>query len=146
MSIQLLEHNFKYIYWKVINLSRTCYIWDTARANWHVQLHPEKTTDIWRRYHWFPTKWRLRKKKRRNSILMTCHYPDLGGASDWLKQISHATRPIRSTTEIWVVTPHQFGISALVSQTSFGGKTIGSVAKCRLFSQTSTAWTTQKNE
>ena len=33
MSIQLLEHNFKYIQWKVINLSRTCYIWETARAN-----------------------------------------------------------------------------------------------------------------
>ena len=37
--------------------------------------------------------------------------------------------------QIWVVTSHQCGISALVSQTSFGGKTSGSVAKCRLFSQ-----------
>ena len=34
-----------------------------------------------------------------------------------------------------VVTRHQYGISALVSQTSFGGETSGSVAKCRLFSQ-----------
>ena len=32
--------------------------------------------------------------------------PDLGNASDWLKQISHAARPIRSTTQIWVVTLH----------------------------------------
>jgi len=31
----------------------------------------------------FPVKCRL-KKKRRNSILIKCHYPDLG-ASDWLK-------------------------------------------------------------
>ena len=30
---------------------------------------------------------------------------------------------------------HQYGISALVSQASFGGKTSGSVAKCGLFSQ-----------
>ena len=30
---------------------------------------------------------------------------------------------------------HQYGISALVSQTSFGGETIVSVAQCRLFSQ-----------
>ena len=30
---------------------------------------------------------------------------------------------------------YQYGISALVSQTSFGGETRGSVAKCRLFSQ-----------
>ena len=30
-----------------------------------------------------PAKWRL-KNERRNSILMTCYYPDLCGASDWL--------------------------------------------------------------
>ena len=56
----------------------------------------------------------------------------LGSDSDWLNQISHAARPIRSTTQIWVVTLHQYGISALVSQTLFGGETSGSVAKCRL--------------
>ena len=50
------------------------------------------------------------------------HYQDLGSASDWLNQISHAARPIRSTTLIWVVTR----ISALVSQTSFSGETSGS--------------------
>ena len=67
---------------------------------------------------------------------MTRQYPNLGSASDWLNQISHAARPIRSTrTQIWVVTRHQYGISALVSQTSFGGETSGGVAKCRLFSQ-----------
>ena len=33
------------------------------------------------------------------------------------------------------MTRHQYGISALVCQTSFGGETSGSVAKCRLFSQ-----------
>ena len=68
---------------------------------------------------------------------MTLHYPYLGSASNWLNQISHAAQPIRSTTQIWVVTRHQYGISALVSQTSFGRETIGSVAKCRLFSQAS---------
>ena len=40
-------------------------------------------------------------------------------------------------TRIWVVTRHQYRVSALVSQTSFGGKTSGSVAKCRLFSKAS---------
>ena len=69
---------------------------------------------------------------------MTRHYPDLGSASDWLKQISHAARPIRSTTQIWVVTRQQYGISALVFQTSFRGETSGDVAKCRLFSQAKT--------
>ena len=74
----------------------------------------------------------------RNSILMTRHNPDLGSASDWLKQISHAARPIRSTTQIWVVTRHQYGISALVSQTSFRGETSGDIAKRQLFSQAKT--------
>ena len=85
----------------------------------------------------FPTKWRLRNE-RRNSILMTHHYPDLGSASDWLSQISQMARPIRSTTHIWVVMCCQYGVSALVSQMSFGGETSGSIAKCRLFSHAST--------
>ena len=36
---------------------------------------------------------------------------------------------------IWVVTHHQYGISALVVQTSFHVETRGGVAKCRLFFQ-----------
>ena len=82
----------------------------------------------------FPAKWRLRNE-RRKSILMTRLYPHLSSASDWLNQISHAARPIRGNTKIGVVTRHQYGISALVSKTSFGGKTSGSVAKCRQFAQ-----------
>ena len=73
-----------------------------------------------------PTKWCLRNKLR-NSIWMTCHYPDLGNASNWLNQISHASRPIRSTTQIWEMMHHQYGISALVSQASFSGETIGRI-------------------
>ena len=59
-----------------------------------------------------------------HSILMTRHYPDLGSASDWLKQIPLAAHPIRSTTQIWVVTRHQYGIFALVPQTSFRRKPV----------------------
>ena len=33
-----------------------------------------------------PAKWCLRNEHR-NSILMMQHFPDLGSASDWLKQI-----------------------------------------------------------
>ena len=76
---------------------------------------------------------------------MTRHYPDLGSASDWLKQISHAARPIRSITQIWVVTRHQYGISALVSQTSFRRETVVGVAKCRLFSQATIMQATYAN-
>ena len=64
----------------------------------------------------FPAKWGLRNE-RRNSILMTRHYPDMSSASDWLNQISHAARPI-------IVTRHHYGISALVSQTSLAGKPV----------------------
>ena len=68
---------------------------------------------------------------------MTRHYPDLSCAFDWLKQISLAARLIRSASQIWVVTRHQYGIFVLVSQTSFRGETSRDVAKCRLFSQAS---------
>ena len=46
---------------------------------------------------------------------------------------------IRTTTytRIWVVTRHQYRVSAHVSQASVGGETSGSVAKCRLFSKAS---------
>jgi len=47
----------------------------------------------------FTVKWHVRKK-RRNSILMPSDYPDLGSASDLLKQISHTVRPIRSITQM----------------------------------------------
>ena len=70
------------------------------------------------------------EKRAQKFHTMMRHYPVLGRASDWLKQISHAGRPIRSTTQIWVVTRHQYGISALVSQTSFRGQNSSGVAKC----------------
>ena len=89
------------------------------------------------RKHTTPTG--LLAKKPRNSILMTCHYPDQSSAFDWLMQISYVARPIRSATQIWVLTRHQYGISALVPQSSFRGETIGDVSKCRLFPWTAAA-------
>jgi len=82
----------------------------------------------------FPAKWCLRNK-RRHFILMMCHYIELGSNSDWECCIGNLIQPIRSTTQIWVVTRYQYEISALVSQTSFCGETSGSVTKCLLFSQ-----------
>ena len=81
----------------------------------------------------FPAKWRLRNE-RRNSILMTRHYPDNGSVSGWSCRVGNLIQPIRSTTHISVGTRHQYRISAFVSQTSFGGETSGSVTKCRLVS------------
>ena len=52
-----------------------------------------------------------------------------------VKQISLPAQPIKSTTQIWVVTRHQYGIFVLVSQTSFRDETSDGVEKCRLISQ-----------
>ena len=96
---------------------------------------PEKTADISRGHNWFSREM-TSEEQARNSILMTRHYPDLSSASYWLKQIPLVARPIRSATQIWVVTRHQNGISALVPQTSFPRETRGGVAfECRFFSQ-----------
>ena len=56
-----------------------------------------------------------------------------------VKSPPHAL-PVRSSTQIWVVTHHQYGISALVSQTSFCGETVGGVAKCQLFPPARSTW------
>ena len=44
-------------------------------------------------------------------------------------------RPIRSSTQIWILMHHKNGISVLIPQTSFLGETRGSILKCGLFSQ-----------
>ena len=80
----------------------------------------------------------LLDSRQMTSVLSEKRAQKFQTASDWLDQISHAARPIRSTTQIWVMTRHQCGISALISQTSFGGETSGSVAKSGLFSQAKT--------
>ena len=50
-------------------------------------------------------------------------------SSDWLKQVFLATPLIRSASQIWAVTGHQYGISSVVAQTSFRGETSAGVAK-----------------
>ena len=76
----------------------------------------------------FPAKWGLRNE-RRNSILMTCYYPDLTKAPNWSCRVGNLFQQIKSTTQIWVVTCLQYGISGLVSQTSFRGETSGGVVE-----------------
>lgn len=46
---------------------------------------------------------------------------DLGSTSDWLKEISFAARPIKSTTQ-WVVRHHQYWICALSTDVILQGK------------------------
>ena len=63
------------------------------------------------RHHWFPCEM-TSKQASANPILMTCHYPNVGTAFDWLKQISLAARQISSTTHIWVATRHHYRVCA----------------------------------
>ena len=55
-------------------------------------------------------------------------------ASDCLRQISLTIGSVRITTQTWVVTHHQYGISPLIPQTSLCGETSSGVLKCWLFS------------
>ena len=71
---------------------------------------------------------------------MTRHYPDLGSAYDWLKRNSLAFQPIRSTTLIWLVTRHQYGLSALVTHSSFCEGSSGDLTKRRLFLRPVSQW------
>ena len=72
-----------------------------------------KTADILRCHHWFHPKCCLRME-RRNSILMTYHFPDLGSTSDWLCHIRSLLKPVRIATQFWIVTRHHYGISVLI--------------------------------
>ena len=85
-----------------------------------------------------PAKWRLRNE-RRNSVLMTRHSPDLGrldlgSASDWSCGVGNLIQPIRSTTQIWGVTRHQYGIFVLVSlRRNLAGKQVVASPNVRCF-------------
>ena len=68
-------------------------------------------------------------------ILMMCHYLDLGSASDWSCNKGNLLQPIRSTSQIWEVTGHGYGISVLIPQMSFYCETSGDEATCQLFFQ-----------
>ena len=90
-----------------------------------------KTADFSRHHPGFP--------RTRNDVekrLQKFHTDDLSGsASDWSCRVENLLQPIRSNNQVRVVSFHQYGISAVVSQTSFRGETSGCVAKCQLFSQ-----------
>jgi len=98
------------------------------RCFYYLSQWPDKTATILPCHLWFPKmmpeEW-LQKFDTDDASL-----PDLRSASDWLVEANF--HPIRSTTQIWVVTCHQCGISALVSQTSFSRENRGGITKCPL--------------
>ena len=72
------------------------------------------------------------------SVLMTCYYPDLGSASDWSCHRGNLLQPIRSTSQIWVITRHQYGISALFLGRHFTGKPVVASRNVGCFSSQAT--------
>ena len=54
---------------------------------------------------------------------MTRDNPDLGNASDWSCRVGNFIQPIRSTTQIWVVTRHQY-FCACFSDVILAGKPV----------------------
>ena len=67
----------------------------------HTQLltKPEKTDVISRRHHQFPLQLTSKNRSQKFHTDDTS-LPKRGNASDWLRQISHAARPIRNTSQI----------------------------------------------
>ena len=82
------------------------------------------------RHH--PAKWRLRNKHR-NSILLTRHYPGLGSACDWSKEIFSQSEA-QPWSWKWRVMSMEF-LHSFLDQTSFRGETCGGIGKRRLFSR-----------
>ena len=66
-------------------------------------------------------------------LLMTCLCPDLGSASDWLCHKGNLIQPIRNTTQAWVVTRCQYGISTLIFEVAFQGETSGGATNGQFF-------------
>ena len=52
---------------------------------------------------------------RQFSFERSLTYPDLGSASNWSCHVGNLIQPLSGTTQIWVVTRHQYGISTPVS-------------------------------
>ena len=79
----------------------------------------------------FIAKWCLWNECR-NSILMTCQYPDLVVLLiGWSKLSANQTL----ATQIWVMKGHQYRIFVLSSQMSFCRETSRGLVKCWLISQ-----------
>ena len=92
--------------------------------------HPKKTANISRRNHWFP---REMTSEERVQKFHTDAYPDLACASYLSSKWDICYNAKRCRYPSVEVTRHQYGFSALVSQTSFRGETSGGVANVSCF-------------
>ena len=95
-----------------------------------LKFSPEKTTLIsW--HHPRNDAWEIKRAQKFHSDDVS-----LARSGEFFWLVANLLQSSTSTIQIWVVASRKYGISALISQTSFRGETsAGGVAKCRLFSQ-----------
>ena len=117
-DLQLISH-ITFPNWLELMMENLILGFKDQRTGTQLMVSPRKQPTFGDATTGFPAKWHLRNE-RRNSILMTPHYPDLCSAFDWSCRVGNLIQPIRSTTQIWVMRRHQYWFSALISQTSFG--------------------------
>jgi len=94
----------------VVSSNIAMYMYLALENSWHFVTPPlvspqtEMTSEEWlQKFH----------------TLMTGNYADLGSASDWLCCEGILLQPIRSTTQIWEASLHQYGISVVIPQMLF---------------------------
>ena len=95
-------------------------VWPDSASCW-----PEKNSGISRRYHWFPSEMTFEGRQQKIHTGSVSLHLDLDSASNWSSPDGNLVQVIKSTSRIWVVIRHQYGISALVPQTSFRGESSG---------------------
>ena len=133
-------YGWTHMMWHIINLKSLrwhifvrCYGWifiycGCFKTVWQLCIYAIVRENSRRRGeggHGFTAKWHV-KREHINSILMTCNYTQIWevpliGHTVWeicFSQICFSQLEAPLVTWIWIVTHHQYGISALVSQTS----------------------------
>ena len=80
------------------------------RLNWRNGYTMTIKKLAWENSWHFATQALVSPRKSRNSILMTCHYPDLGSDSDWLCRYGNLLQPIRCSNKILAVTRQRYWI------------------------------------
>ena len=126
----LIEHWFVLPF--LCSIYLTIQFWDSMHDQWlpysnfstnssysRVNIKPEKkNSGHFAIHHWFPREMTL-EELAQNFPTDDASLPDLRSASDWSCRVGNLLQPIRGTTQIWVVTRHQYRISTVVSQMSF---------------------------
>ena len=101
-------------------LSPLCVKWTVLKLRQEISVIRKQPTLVWEGTAEIPYWWH------------GCHYPDLGSASDWLKQIFLAVLPFRILLPRSGWCTSSVLNNVFVPQTSFSGEAIGGITKCQL--------------